>query len=559
MGYALAGTIVDAGPAARAAGCAPGDRAFVAAPHAEYAVADVDDGTRFLRVPSHMPWDRIAFLGVSRGPVAWAISSGARPDDTVVVLGQGLVGNLVMQAHRARGVGRVLTVDALDLRVRLSRELGADVAIDASRVDAVAVVRRLTAGRGADVVVDCVGGPPGVSSFASALEMVKADGVVHLIGLYHGRPLPSDSGLRAGEVPDRGLPAGRAPRAVAGEDGRADRRRGDPRGAADHAPLSGGAGGRGLLAARPAPRSGAGGHPGVGAGGGRRLAHSAAGRKTWARGRGRGRVRLGMVRRRLLGTGAAGAAGGLGALLAACQPGAATGTGGAPPPVAAPVALLYWSQRAPGDRLGNGVKAGLDDDVARNPGRVTIEAGENGAVLAMEKLKAALAAAVAPDLYGGLFQAQAAELLLIGGVVDLNTELKADREWAKARGELSPAVVEGSGWQGQAAVPADDAGDAAARLQQAAPRPGGGGPASLGLHLERLPGDRAPDGQPAGRGALPLPVRLERAGALAVQQRPPRAERRPDEGPVRRAGGGRDAPVPARAGDPQRAGPRGAV
>src|SRR5262245_29886398 len=106
-----------------------------------------------------------------------------------------------------------------------------------------------------------------------------------------------------------------------------------------------------------------------------------------------------MVRRRLVGLGAAGAAGGLGALLAACQSGAATGTEGAPPAAAPPVALLYWSQRAPGDRLGNGVKAGLDDYVARNPGRVTIEAGENGAALAMEKIKAALAAAVAPDLY----------------------------------------------------------------------------------------------------------------------------------------------------------------
>ena len=158
---------------------------------------------------------------------------------------------------------------------------------------------------------------------------------------------------------------------------------------------------------------------------------------------------MAMARRRLLGTGAAGAAGGLGALLAACRSGAATGAGEAPPPVAAPVALLYWAQRAPGDRLGNGVKAGLDDYGARNPGRVTIEVGENGAALAMEKLKAALAAAVAPDLYGGLFQAQAAELLLIGGVVDLNTQLRADREWAKARGELSPAVIEGSSWKGK--------------------------------------------------------------------------------------------------------------
>jgi L-iditol 2-dehydrogenase len=200
MGYALAGTIVEVGDAARAAGYAPGQRAFVAAPHAEYVAVEVDDGTRFLRVSPDMPWHQVAFLGVARGPVAWAISSGARPTDTVVVLGQGLMGNLVMQAHRARGVGRVLTVDPLALRVRLSRELGADAAIQGGGAEAVAEVRRLTGGRGADVVVDCVGGPPGVASFAGALEMVKADGVVHLVGLYHGAPLPLDASRMMGKL-----------------------------------------------------------------------------------------------------------------------------------------------------------------------------------------------------------------------------------------------------------------------------------------------------------------------------------------------------------------------
>jgi threonine dehydrogenase-like Zn-dependent dehydrogenase len=71
--------------------------------------------------------------------------------------------------------------------------LGADVAITGGQVDAVAEVRRLTDGRGADVVVDCVGGPPGVRSFQDALAMVKDDGIVHVIGLYHGQPLQLDS------------------------------------------------------------------------------------------------------------------------------------------------------------------------------------------------------------------------------------------------------------------------------------------------------------------------------------------------------------------------------
>ena len=111
----------------------------------------------------------------------------------MVVLGQGLVGNLVMQAHRARGVGRVIAVDPLDLRVRCARAAGADVVVHAGEVDAVAEVRRLTGGAGADVVVDCVGGPPGVQSFQDALAMVKGDGIVHLIGLYHGQPLALDA------------------------------------------------------------------------------------------------------------------------------------------------------------------------------------------------------------------------------------------------------------------------------------------------------------------------------------------------------------------------------
>jgi threonine dehydrogenase-like Zn-dependent dehydrogenase len=194
MGYSLAGTVVDAGEAARAAGYAPGDRVFASAPHAEYVVRTVDDGTGLLKLPAQMPWEHAPFVALARGGVAWAIASGAKPDDIVVVLGQGLVGNLVMQAHRVRGAGRIIAVDPLDLRVRVSGECGADVVIHSGQIEPVAEVRRLTGGKGADVVVDCVGGPPGVASFQSALDMVRTLGTVHLVALYHGQPLALDSG-----------------------------------------------------------------------------------------------------------------------------------------------------------------------------------------------------------------------------------------------------------------------------------------------------------------------------------------------------------------------------
>ena len=200
MGYSAVGTVVEVGAEARATGYVPGDRVYATAPHAEYVASAAPDPMRTFKLPAAVPWPCAPFLGFVRAGLAWAISSGARPTDTVVVLGQGLIGNMVMQAHRARGVGRVLTVDPLELRARLSRELGAAAALQAGGAAAVAEVRRLTGGRGADVVVDCVGGPPGVASFAGALEMAAPGGTVHLIGLYHGAPLPLDASRMMGKL-----------------------------------------------------------------------------------------------------------------------------------------------------------------------------------------------------------------------------------------------------------------------------------------------------------------------------------------------------------------------
>jgi ABC-type glycerol-3-phosphate transport system substrate-binding protein len=129
---------------------------------------------------------------------------------------------------------------------------------------------------------------------------------------------------------------------------------------------------------------------------------------------------------------------------------ARSGGGDAPAaPAAAPVKLLYWTQRAPEDRLGNGVKAVLDDYVAKHPGKVTLEVGEGGQPLGLDKIKTAIAANTQPDLYGGLYQSPAAELFTIGAVVDLNAELKANKDWARTKGELLPSNLDGCSWKGK--------------------------------------------------------------------------------------------------------------
>jgi threonine dehydrogenase-like Zn-dependent dehydrogenase len=194
MGYSAAGMVEQVGAAVTE--YAPGDRVAVVAPHAEYVLGDVDreDGSWVMRLPEALSFEQAAFLPLATGAVMWAEISGASANETVVVLGQGLVGSLVMQAARARRPRRIIAVDALPARCELAERLGADVVVNAGVVDPVRAVLELTGGEGAEVVIDCVGGRAGVRSFEQALEMSRAFGRLHLIALYHDAPLPLDSG-----------------------------------------------------------------------------------------------------------------------------------------------------------------------------------------------------------------------------------------------------------------------------------------------------------------------------------------------------------------------------
>ena len=192
MGYSLTG-IVDA-VGAEVTGYRVGERVMVVAPHAQYVVAEPNttDG-RIVPLFDDVTFEEATFLPLATSAVAWADSSGVKTGDTVVVLGQGLVGSLMLQVLRGYNPARIITVDALPLRCDLSMQFGADVAINAGEADPVEAVRRITDGKGADLVVDCVGGYAGVKSFEQAQDMTRQFGIIQLIALYQQAPLPLHS------------------------------------------------------------------------------------------------------------------------------------------------------------------------------------------------------------------------------------------------------------------------------------------------------------------------------------------------------------------------------
>jgi L-iditol 2-dehydrogenase len=72
--------------------------------------------------------------------------------DTVLVIGQGPIGMLLMLLARAHGA-RAMTTDPMPARRRKSIELGAQESFDPAREDLVEAIHGRTSGRGADVVL----------------------------------------------------------------------------------------------------------------------------------------------------------------------------------------------------------------------------------------------------------------------------------------------------------------------------------------------------------------------------------------------------------------------
>lgn len=112
------------------------------------------------------------------------------PGDSVVVMGLGSVGLLMLQAvkaagaHGSRGL-HVFGVDQLPERLALARDLGADEAFLAptGEQELRTLLAPYTEGRGADAVIITA---PGVRPFQQALAAVRKGGAVNLFAAHSG-------------------------------------------------------------------------------------------------------------------------------------------------------------------------------------------------------------------------------------------------------------------------------------------------------------------------------------------------------------------------------------
>lgn len=86
-----------------------------------------------------------------------AMNSKITLGDTVVVIGCGFAGQVILSCAKKMGAFRVIAVDPSSPKLKIARDMGADVALNPLFEDVRASVREITGGKGADVAVEAAG------------------------------------------------------------------------------------------------------------------------------------------------------------------------------------------------------------------------------------------------------------------------------------------------------------------------------------------------------------------------------------------------------------------
>ncbi|MFI5258806.1 MAG: zinc-binding dehydrogenase [Candidatus Limnocylindrales bacterium] len=131
------------------------------------------------RLPAGVSYAQAALVEpLSVAAHAYARAS-VEADTSVVVVGCGIVGLLIIQLLRARGVANVIGVDVDPYRLDRAAGMGAKSTFNSATDDVLGSVREVTNGCGADVVYEAVGI---AATFKLGVDLLDKNGTIVLIG-----------------------------------------------------------------------------------------------------------------------------------------------------------------------------------------------------------------------------------------------------------------------------------------------------------------------------------------------------------------------------------------
>lgn len=136
-----------------------------------------------VRVPEGTSFEQASFVEPVNTCLKAIERMAIHAGETILVIGQGPIG-IMLSLLAKRAGSRVITSDLYERRLTISKELGLNNSVDASRQDPVAIVRNQTEGRGADAAILAVASN---GLIRTAMDAVRPGGRVLLFAhTQHG-------------------------------------------------------------------------------------------------------------------------------------------------------------------------------------------------------------------------------------------------------------------------------------------------------------------------------------------------------------------------------------
>jgi NADPH2:quinone reductase len=191
LGNEGSGTVQAVGPDVTEV--APGDRVAWGMSRGAYAEYALVPAAQLVKLPAGLDF-RTAAASMLQGMTAHYLTHSTYPlksgDACLVHAAAGGAGGLIAQMAKMLGA-RVFGTVSTEAKAVVARQNGVDEAILYTQVDFESEVKRLTAGRGVDVVYDSVG----LTTFAKSLNCLRPRGLLALFGQSSGPVPPFDPSI----------------------------------------------------------------------------------------------------------------------------------------------------------------------------------------------------------------------------------------------------------------------------------------------------------------------------------------------------------------------------
>jgi 2-desacetyl-2-hydroxyethyl bacteriochlorophyllide A dehydrogenase len=175
-GYASVGRVTEVG--GDVTHLEPGDLVFAFNPHETRYTTPANC---VVKLPDTMPPRRGTLVANVETALNAILDAAPRVGETVLIIGQGVIGLLIAWFARRAGAALVVTADTLENRRRVSKHFGADLSVDPLRDDIGDKMAEVTGGAGADVVIEASGQP---AALDLAIKAASREGRVVVVSWY---------------------------------------------------------------------------------------------------------------------------------------------------------------------------------------------------------------------------------------------------------------------------------------------------------------------------------------------------------------------------------------